>query len=217
MDKLSKLQNIIEVLDKDTVTQDEFVEMFGVLIDFVGQIKEGNEQDREELNATVDKALAKLKDFNTSEWAKIRAKIESIRDGLDGRDGVDGRDGRDGKDGKDGKDGEKGESGLDLFPNTPNEEVDKINEATNQINAERVKGLSEVVSRQIPALPPTTTHFYKNGTRIGRAKNVNFESTGSADVTVAGDLATVKVTYITVSDTAPENPNLNDLWVDTSA
>lgn len=30
-DKLSKLEQIIGVLDKDTVTQEEFLELFGIL------------------------------------------------------------------------------------------------------------------------------------------------------------------------------------------
>lgn len=69
---------------------------------------------------------------------------------------------------------------------------------------------------QANAKPITTTHFSKNGTQVGRGKNINIETTGSAKVSLSGDTATIKVTYITVAPTAPENPDLNDLWVDTS-
>lgn len=220
MDKLQKLQKIIEVLDNDTVTQDEFVEMFGVLIDFVGQIKEENEKDRDEIEKiaykAMDSCMVKMEKKYASEWVKIKDKVNSLKDGRDGLQGSQGVQGIQGPKGDKGDKGDKGEDGLDLFPNTPNEEVDKINQATNQIDAERVKGLVELSKRpnQI-ALPPTTNHFYKNGTHIGRAKNINFESTGSADVNIKGDIATVKLTYITVSDTPPTNPQLNDLWIQT--
>lgn len=215
-DKLSKLDQIVSILDKDTVTQEEFVDYFSQLIDFVKQLKDSNEEHIDEIEdhaeEYMNKCMATMEQKYASEWAKIRDKVASLRNGKDGRDGVDGRDGRDGKDGKDGRDGEKGEDGLDLFPDTPEQLVEKVNTSKVKINREQIDGLKDIENMaKANAMPVTTTHFYRDGISYGRAKNINMVG---SKVEVIGDQG--YITPITVSDTAPSNPFINMLWLDIS-
>lgn len=73
---------------------------------------------------------------------------------------------------------------------TPNEEIDKINLATNKIKKERVEGLEQAIlnsaTNAVNALPATT--MFVNGKR---SKNLTF--TG-ATVDTAGDTSTVTIT-----------------------
>lgn len=73
----------------------------------------------------------------------IGSKGDKGEKGDSGKDGKNGKDGI-GKDGKDGRDG-TGTNGKDGSPDTPNEVVNKVNEATVKINPEQIKGLKQAL------------------------------------------------------------------------
>ncbi len=222
-DKLSKLEKIIEVLDKDTVTQEDFVYAFEQLLTFVQNLKDSNDSHMLEIDAKVDdaldKGLVKLATYYGSEWTKIKEKVDSLRNGNDYVL----------------TEADKQEiASLITVPvveriiqktevtkeqpiirevsmkDTADEIVSKVNESTKLIDAERVGGFKELETQvRANALPPTTTHFSRDGVPFGRAKNVNM--VGSM-VQVIQDQA--YITPVVVSLTAPSNPFLNQLWLD---
>lgn len=221
MDKLKRLEDIISVIDKDTVSQEEFVANFGVLMDLVAQIQEANDKHIEQIDTIVAKrclealnqATEKLKLINLDEWKKVQQRISLIKNGVDGKDGesIVGPKGDKGESIV-GPKGDKGDSGVDLFPDTPEQLTEKINLSKEKINPEQIRGLKEIETMaKMNAMPVTTTHFYRDGVSFGRAKNVNM--IGSM-VSVTGDQASI--TPVVVSTTAPTNPFLNQLWVDIS-
>lgn len=123
--------------------------------------------------------------------------------GVDGKDGIDGIDGvgRDGKDGKDGKDGADGLDGKDGSPDTAQQIVQKINTLFGQLDPNTIKGwkvFEDKLQRAlIPTLSPGFTHLSAVESRLQRQIDER-------------QLA------ITFSPTPPENPYLNQLWIDTS-
>ena len=120
------------------------------------------------------------------------------KDGAPGRDGesVIGPQGKDGIPGLPGKDGESivgppGKDGQDGSPDAPDEVVTKVNSSSKKIDAERVRGLPEVV-RQIESYASNPQGAYASGganqltfqdegTRITNSENVtaiNFTGAG---------------------------------------
>ena len=96
--KLQKLESLIQVLDKDTVTQEEVVDAFQQLVDFVISIKESNDEERSQMNEEInlalnkacDKCMEMMKTFYGAEWMKIKAKVDSLKDGEMGPMGPQG-------------------------------------------------------------------------------------------------------------------------------
>lgn len=111
-------------MGEDTVTQEEFLAKFEVLMAYVKKIEGDNETERGEIWAKMEEALNKAYEKVTAQgieevranFASLREKIESrisqIKNGIDGRDGINGKDGVDGRDGLDGHDGADGINGL---------------------------------------------------------------------------------------------------------
>ena len=107
--------------------------------------------------------------------------------GLKGEPGENGKDGRNGKDGKDGKDGS---------PDTPYEIRDKLSSlrGTERLDAKAIKNLAREMG------------------------SVTFTGMGGGtSQTVTEHIADTLIHVpIYIQDTAPSNPSLNDLWIDTS-
>ena len=110
-----------------------------------------------------------------------------------GKDGKDGRDGHDGKAGKDGKDGTDGKDGLN-----------------GKVGKRGQDGISVVGAEVAPddhlVLNLSNGNIIDAG-KLPKAKTV----VGKDRVHVAGNSY-----QITVSATAPSNPQVNDLWLDIS-
>lgn len=95
------------------------------------------------------------------------------------------------------QDGKPGKSGS---PDSPNQIVSKINRAENKINKDQIEGLDDIerIARENirPAggtsdgLPITTTHIYKNGAFVGRAKNIDFRD-DITEIVIVGDVVYV--------------------------
>jgi hypothetical protein len=120
-------------------------------------------------------------------------KGERGEQGLTGRDGVDGRDGRDGQDGKNGRDGIAGPKGDKGDPG-----------ALGKVGPQGVS----VVDAEID-IDGNLVLTLSNGNIID-AGEIPVEK-GQGGVFVAGN-----AWQITVSSTAPPNPQLNQLWLDIS-
>lgn len=153
--------------------------------------------------------FAEMKKSNDASLLKIQAKAESLkngdngrdgRDGVNGTDGIDGKDGEDGKDGQDGTDGKDGVDGKDGSPDTPDQIIEKINQSSLQIAQERIVGLADTVRNMLAntasSVGITTTNFFKNGSLIGRAKNINFAEGTNMTVSMVqtGDQMNVTLT-----------------------
>lgn len=108
---------------------------------------------------------------------------------------------------------------------TPDQIVEKVNTSSYQIKKERIEGLIDlmmhVAANAVASVGITTTNFFRNGTLIGRAKNINFTGSAVTSVTVTGDQANISLsggagggqvnsivagTNITVDSTDPANP-----------
>jgi len=120
-------------------------------------------------------------------------KGERGEQGLTGRDGVDGRDGRDGQDGKNGRDGIAGPKGDKGDPG-----------AMGKVGPQGVS----VVDAEID-IDGNLVLTLSNGNIIDAGEIVQRGNDGS--VFVSGNSW-----QITVSSTAPPDPQLNQLWLDIS-
>lgn len=123
--------------------------------------------------------------------------------GKDGKDGTDGKDGRDGVDGigvngKDGVDGKDGVNGADGSPDLPDEIIAKVNQSKLLISRERIEGLVDAMrnmaANAVASVGITTTNFFKSGSLIGRAKNINFTGSAVSSISITGDQANVTLT-----------------------
>lgn len=221
-EQLDKFKDIAQILDRDTVTQEEFVEMFGVLIDFVGQIKESNESDRVELDGAVNKSLAELHTVSS----RIEQRVAAIRNGEDYKLTE--------------QDKKEIATFIDVpvvekiiqhtetikeqpvvkevaIPETPDETVDKVNNSTKLIRKERIEGLVDLISNVAHSVVgsfPVTTSFFnglraKNMTVVGatavqRGDTVFVTPTGGSG---GGQVNSVVAgTGISVDSTDPANP-----------
>ena len=115
------------------------------------------------------------------------------KEGIDGKDGKDGRNGKDGRDGADGKDGNSGAKGA--------------KGDTGPVGKTGARGVS-VVDAEIAADDHLVLKLSDGGIIDAGELPVN---KGSSDVFVAGN-----AWQITVSSTAPDNPQINQLWYDIS-
>jgi hypothetical protein len=191
MDKLKQLEDIAKILDRETVTQEEFVSMFGVLIDMVGQIKEGNDMSQEEMDKMMNDCTKRINE--------IQQRVSTLKDGenyvLTSQD-------------------KKEIAGMINVPvvekiiqhtetikeqpiitqvalkDTPEETTDKINASSKKIQNDRIEGWADldriVKNNQIGGSLPITTSFF-NGIR---AKNLNIVG-GTAKL--SGDTVNVTV------------------------
>ena len=122
-------------------------------------------------------------------------KGERGEQGLTGRDGVDGRDGRDGQDGKNGRDGVAGPKGDRGDPG-----------ALGKVGPQGVS----VVDAEVAADDHLVLKL-SDGKIIDAGELPVGRIVEQAAIHVAGN-----AWQITVSSTAPANPQLNQLWLDIS-
>ena len=153
----------------------------------------------------------KGKDYYTPEEVKeIKKEVTPVKgkdyfDGKDGKNGRDGKDGKDGarglrglsgKDGKDGRNGKDGKDGKDGSPDTPYEIRDKLSslKGNERLDAKAIKNLAKEMG------------------------SVTFTGMGGGtSQTVTEHIADTLIHVpIYIQNTAPSNPSLNDLWIDTS-
>ena len=157
MDKLTKLKDLLTLLQNDTITPKQVEEFLKVVLGVVKESKETNERVSQDLQDTIDKALVyldtehekllnRVSNLNETRLSKIEQKIlntlnkaeASLKEikSITVKDGQNGKDGKDGVDGKDGKDGS---------PDNGEQIVDKINDLPitpeNQIDASHIKNL----------------------------------------------------------------------------
>lgn len=154
--------------------------------------------------------------------------IQGIQ-GKDGKDGKDGVDGRNGKNGRDGRDGQDGVDGLDgITPDTT-----LIAQEASKQAIEAVKPLIpkiQDIEQQIPQLGEeirNALELLEGDERLDKSaikgleeslKKLDIKYTGSG--AVGAEYKYTKyhggASNLTVSTTAPPNPELNDLWYDIS-
>lgn len=144
--------------------------------------------------------------------------------GFDGKDakGEKGATGPPGANGKDGNAGPEGPPGRDGSPDTPNEVVRKVNQASEKIAFSQIKDF--VIPTVVDRLPSISLFGNQGGG--GARLQVNTDVTESLGqdvrkIVFSGDGrrmadGVVRITTVVVSDTAPTNPEEGDLWVDTS-
>lgn len=180
---------------------------------------------KEEIKEEIEKSLEKIKgkdgedgytpvkgkDYYTPEEIKeIKKEVTPVKgkDYFDGKDGKNGRNGKDGKDGarglrglsgrdgKDGRNGKDGKDGKDGSPDTPYEIRDKLSslKGNERLDAKAIKNLAKEMG------------------------SVTFTGMGGGtSQTVTEHIADTLIHVpIYIQDTAPSNPSLNDLWIDTS-
>ncbi len=227
--KLSKLIRLAE--EGDMYLQEQLDEVSTKLDSLENKAEPGIDEQVQKLSLKLAAKLTAIEKGDTGDTGPqglvgpegpIGPKGERGFPGKDGRDGRDGRDSVDGRDGEMGVQGEKGEKGEDGSPDTPDEIIQKINKSRLSISKDRIDGLVDALSQMVySAVGITTTIFFKSGTQIGRAKNINFTGSAVSSVSVAGDTATVSLsggsgggqvnsvvagTGISVDSSDPANP-----------
>ena len=181
----------------------------------------------EELNDRLDEEIPDLKDV----LKRVKGdKGDKGEDGKDGRDGIDGKNGKDGTDGADGKPGVRGHRGEPgAVPDTTTialeaagiaqERLTPFIPTIEQIEAdlpklgERIRDGLEVLQgderldasavKGLPEFQKETTKQISGGLTRAKTDSIYTKFHGGAS-------------NITVSATAPSNPELYDLWVDVS-
>ena len=142
---------------------------------------------------TVGKDLDRIHDKLDTLEIKTLIPLKDGRDGQDGKigpRGLAGRDGKDGIDGKDGRDGKDGASGKD--------------------GKKGVQGVS-VVDAEVAADDHLVLKL-SDGKIIDAGELPRFDSWKIQQIISTS----LQNQQIVVSDVAPANPSLNDLWLDTT-
>lgn len=136
------------------------------------KIEADHSQDLDTVKGLVADAIVSLQ---TASDEKVMERLAQIKDGYTP---IKGKDYFDGKTPILGEDYTIPEP-IPGSPDTPDEITNKLNASSILIKKERVEGLMDAI-RNIAsglvggAVGITTTFFLKNGTTIGRAKNINF-------------------------------------------
>lgn len=212
--KLAKVFNTANV-----ITSEDIQEALKGVLEIMNSFKMGNEKLNSETTAIVENLLEKvmtehekmkadvnretsttkeevLKNLQSSieEIKKIQQETISLKpkDGIDGYTPIKGTDYFDGEDGKDGS------------PDTAEQIAEKLNSLEEVIDQKVIKGLT----KQIKDLSSNIAH------------NAVKTYTGTSEKRVE-ELTNNKITSfttdkLTVSATAPSNPQLYDLWYDIS-
>ena len=191
-EQLQNLERLMSAFNKKTIIEDDFVaafklitdhikatndatasalqNVFGQLNDFATQLKGDNEADRTTVKTAVGQAIAELR-------TELDKRMENVKSGVDGAPGTPGKDADEQK---------IVETVLTKIPppkelvaETPDSVTEKVNQSQILIKKERVEGLLDTMRQAVAnginaAVGITTTIFFKNGSQVGRAKNVNF-------------------------------------------
>jgi len=181
----------------------------------------------EELNDRLDEEIPDLKDV----LKRVKGdKGDKGEDGKDGRDGIDGKDGKDGTDGADGKPGVRGHRGEPgAVPDTTTIALEAAGIAQERLTpfiptieqvendlpklGERIRDGLEVLQgderldasavKGLPEFQKETTRQISGGLTRAKTDSIYTKFHGGAS-------------DITVSATAPTDPELYDLWIDIS-
>ncbi len=229
--KLKKLEALLKLVD-ESISKEEFVQSFNIVIKLVQDLKGSNKEEFELMRRAFDVFAAKLEDDSTTTLESFKAqmqdaitaqidrvtkRVESVKDGKPGPKGDRGEPGKEGKPGKPGKNG-------DVI--TGDEIIKKINKADAYISKDAVQGMAE--------LEKAVKEKTGNTTRIGwgahpltikglgvtidkNARVINFKGTAITSVARAAD-GTINVTIdqggasgTLVSEEVPTNSgdNLN--------
>ena len=213
-DKLKKLEDIVNVLDRKTIEEDDFVAAFKQVIDYVKQsntstagilnkiierldtfalqLKGDNEEDRKMVKQAVGEAMAEMR-------TTLDARMAEIKSGENGKDGLPGKD----------ADEQaiiatllsKIPKPIEPIIDTPDQLIEKVNKSSLLIAKERVEGLVDAIkmaaaNAAYATVGITTSIFFKNGTQVGRAKNINFIEGSNMTITTyqTGDQMNVQFT-----------------------
>lgn len=89
----TQLLDILKILDRKTVTQDEFIQSFELVIKIILENKDLTKKDLNDLKLSYQATVAQLKTMNENEWAKLEPQLARIKDGEPGKPGKNGKDG----------------------------------------------------------------------------------------------------------------------------
>ena len=158
MNKLEKLQNLMKLLQQDTITPKE-VEMFLTLVlttikDAKSSFENLSKEDRSHMKQVLDyiekehsNLIKKVESKSAKAEKLFEAKLKEVEDYLKEVKSIELKDGIDGKDGERGSDGIDGKDGKDGSPDTGKDIVFKINELPEndefKIDASHIKNLPE--------------------------------------------------------------------------
>lgn len=204
--KLKKLEALLKLVD-ESISKEEFVQSFNIVIKLVQDLKGSNKEEFELMRRAFDVFAAKLEDDSTTTLASFKAQMQdavtaqidrvtkrlaSVKDGKPGPKGDRGEPGKS-IEGKPGKNG-------DVI--TGDEIIKKINKADAYISKDAVQGMAE--------LEKAVKEKTGNTTRIGwgahpltikglgvtidkNARVINFKGTAITSVARAAD-GTINVT-----------------------
>lgn len=178
--QLNKLESVLKAIDADSefITQQEFEDVCALLIaaletsadSFAAKItSSGNDafyvKCQQELAALKTSLEAQIGSIERVSRKEIQKAIETAVRHIELQKGDKGEPGIQGEPGLPGEDGS---------PDTPDDIIKKINLSKLTISKERIDGLLDSLGQMISgAVGITTTFFFKNGTQVGRAKNIN--------------------------------------------
>ncbi len=209
-ENLKKLGSLLELVDTKSKI-DEFVNAFAGIITFLQKSQnESSESFREAamgLQMLLEQCKKALQEENVSEVKKIKLELTSALIDLRNQvqtalntihNSLDGKEGPVGPVGAIGPAGPMGAAGKDGSPDTGEQIVEKINGSEATIKKERVEGLLDAIrniAHGVASVGITTAHFLKNGSFIGRAKNINFIEGSSATLNMyqTGDQMNVSI------------------------
>lgn len=216
--KLKKLQDLLELADKDTVSPDEVAEILAILLDLIDKTKQESEQSLSRLETewykelqsyyqkceqnlsrevlSLNKSISLSSEAMKGLFAELKTSIANRLDAITFQQGEKGDKGDTGTPGKDGS------------PDTPDQVVDKIIASNKKLPQEKIDGLDKELKR------------LGDVERIAKAAGEK-TYTGITETRVNEKLVPyvigVGTKTLTVSDTAPSNPIFGDLWYDLSA
>lgn len=199
--KLNKLEAILKLVD-ESVTKEEFVQSFEMVIKIVKDLQRENETEflliHQSLNLMSDKLKTAnsedVKDAKDKMLATLSSALKEQENGMNYlRDWVRNLPvAQNGKDGLDGAQGVEGQPGKDGTLLSGNEIISKINEAETQIIPEAISGLKDLVEEmkngvKVGAKVGWGAHplvIAKSGTVKAKvARHINFTGSGVSSVT----------------------------------
>lgn len=173
-------------------TEEEVKNLRSMFLEAKNELKSGNLDNfntgKARMLAYCEEEMGKMIKSHDKMLVKLETKLAKIKEGSDGKDGIDGKDGADGKNGKDGKDGS---------PDNPEQVRDKL---------ETLQGKARLNISAIAGVDELKKEIGKGQAIIGGGLGGDAWHNGSGN----------QFGKITVSATAPNNPAVNDLWVDIS-
>lgn len=200
MDKLEKLNKLLELMQNETMTPKEVEKFLTVVLQTIKKSKEDFQAiSKENLNTIqqavnyIDSEHSKvLKDVSqetfkaTERFEKKLAELKDLIAKVKTIKPIDGIDG------KDGKDGEPGLPGKDGSPDTRKEIINKINEGGKEkIKVEQIEGTDKFTTQE----------------KLDRAIGI---------LDQRSQFLINKPKQIYVGVTQPDSPQVNDLWYDIS-